>query len=89
MSKQVNQFRDWAEDVWYESPLEISVWFASKEYAEVFFKLEKSILVAKLNLIDESWQSEKHLHIPLDIWKIFHFHYTIMTVIIIYFGYLK
>ena len=69
MSKQVNQFRDWAEDAWYESPLEISVWFASEDYAEVFFKLEKSVLVAKLTMIDESWESEKHLHIPLDIWK--------------------
>lgn len=69
MSNLTPELKSWAEASWFETPLEISIWSSDEKYAEVLFKLSKSVLVVKLAKEESKWVSQKHLHIPLDIWN--------------------
>lgn len=69
MSNQTLEVKSWAEEHWFETPLEISIWSSRQDYIEALFKFSKSVLVAKLSKEGDKWASIKHLHIPLDIWN--------------------
>ena len=69
MSNLTTELKGWREVCRYETPLEISIWSSDESFAEALFKLSKSVLVVKLTKEDSKWVSQKHLHIPLDIWN--------------------
>lgn len=60
----------WCENEWGQAPQAISEWHADEDMAQVFMRLNRSVLIADF-IVDEdgTLECKEHLQIPLDRWN--------------------
>jgi hypothetical protein len=60
----------WCEHEWGQLPQAISEWHADEDMAQVFMRLNRSVLIADFVVEnDGSLECKEHLQIPLDRWN--------------------
>tara|TARA_B100001142_G_C14278317_1_gene633798 strand:- start:28 stop:570 length:543 start_codon:yes stop_codon:yes gene_type:complete len=60
----------WCEEEWGQIPQAISEWYTDESMAQVFMRLNRSVLIADFTVAEDgSLDCNEHLQIPLDRWN--------------------
>ena len=70
MDSHQTALENWCEEEWGQTPQAISEWHADEEMAQVFMRLNRSVLIADFTVAEDgSLDCNGHLQIPLDRWN--------------------